>query len=157
MQLSRLMTTPPCRLRPVAPVSGTRARIPRVLVIDDEADFGDTLREALATEYEVVAVTEADEALRRLRAGERYDVILCDMMMPSMDGVEFHRQLMTFSPDNASRVVFMSGGALVVRVESFFDHVPNALLSKPVDLDGLRAFIERRLGGGALSSQAVRA
>jgi CheY-like chemotaxis protein len=127
--------------------SGTRLRAGRVLIIDDELFLGDALRRALGEDNHVEFVAEASEALARLRSGEHYDVVLCDLMMPSMDGIEFHRQLSEERPDEAARVVFITGGAITARVEAFFHRVPNLLLEKPVDLDGLRALIRRRVRG----------
>jgi CheY-like chemotaxis protein len=120
-----------------------------VLVIDDEPYLGEALQRSLASENQIVVVTEADSALARLDAGERYDVVLCDLMMPGMDGIEFHRRLSAVVPDEAGRVVFITGGAITARVEAFFNRVPNTLLEKPIDLDGLRALIERRVRGDA--------
>lgn len=125
--------------------SGTRRRPGRVLVIDDEPLLGVAVRRALARENEIVVVSDAASALERLLAGERYDVVLCDLMMPKMDGIEFCRQLSTTLPDEANRVVFITGGALTARVESFLRQARNVLLEKPIDLEGLRGLIERRV------------
>lgn len=130
---------------PTKPCSGTYIRPGRVLVIDDEALLGDALRRALGRDHHIVAVGEAGEALTRLQSGERYDVVLCDVMMPGMDGIEFHRRLSLVLPDEAARIVFISGCAVTARVEAFFNRAPNLLLEKPVDLEGLRALIERRV------------
>jgi CheY-like chemotaxis protein len=130
---------------PISP-SGFRRRLGRVLVIDDEHLIGQSLRRVLSTENEVVTVTDAIEALARLHAAERYDVVLCDLMMPIMDGIELHRRLSITYPEEAERMVFMTGGAMTARVDAFFRRVPNLLLDKPIDLDGLRALIERRVG-----------
>lgn len=118
-------------------------------MIDDEPYLGAAVRRSLAKEHLVVAVDGAAEALTRLERGERYDVILCDLMMPGMDGIEFHRRLSLVLPEEAPRVVFITGGAMTARVEAFFRRVPNLLLEKPLDLDGLRALIERRSGRAA--------
>ena len=95
--------------------SGVRRRIGRVLVIDDEHLVGVALTRVLYQENEVVAVTQAAEALARLNAGERYDVVLCDLTMPVVDGIEFHRLLSLTLPDEADRIVFITGGALTAR------------------------------------------
>jgi len=116
-------------------------------VIDDEPLLGDALRRTLSREHQVVVVTGAAEALDRLLRGERYDVVLCDLMMPGMDGIELHRRLSEALPHEADRMVFITGGALTSRVQSFFARVPNLLLDKPVDIDGLCALIERRVRG----------
>jgi CheY-like chemotaxis protein len=131
---------------PTVSPSATYARRGRVLVIDDEPYIGLALRRALAPEAEVCSITDAAEALRLLEAGSRFDVVLCDLMMPTMDGIEFHRQLSSVLPDEAKRIVFITGGARTARVESFFRRVPNILLEKPIDIDALHAMIERRMG-----------
>lgn len=125
-----------------------------MLVIDDEALLGDGLRRALAQDHRIVAVTGAEEALARLQNGERYDVVLCDLMMQGMDGIDFHRQLTAVLPDEAARVVFITGGAIATRIEAFFNRVPNLLLEKPVDVDGLRAPVERRVRGDQSGARA---
>jgi CheY-like chemotaxis protein len=115
-------------------------------VVDDEPLIGRSLRRLLSDQDEVVAVTSAAAALARLQRGERYDVVLCDLMMPEMDGIEFHRRLSASLPEEASRVVFITGGAVTARVESFFRHVQNVLLPKPIDFGTLRTLIEQRVG-----------
>jgi CheY-like chemotaxis protein len=128
--------------------SGTHKRVGRVLVIDDEPAIGRALRRVLGAECVVEIVFSADAGLKRLEGGARYDVVLCDLMMPNMDGIEFHRRLSKVLPEEARRIVFISGGAVsahTARVESFFRSAPNLLLEKPIDLDGLRALIERRI------------
>jgi len=118
-----------------------------VLVIDDEPLLGRAVQRALSREHVVVVVSNAAEALSRLVAGDRYDLVLCDLMMPDMDGIEFHRRLSEVLPEEASRVVFITGGALTTRVEAFFSRVPNTLLDKPIAIEGLCALVERRIRG----------
>jgi CheY-like chemotaxis protein len=129
--------------------SGARRRHGRVLVVDDEPALGRALQRVLSDDNEVVVTTDASAALVRLQAGEWYDVVLCDVMMPDMDGMEFHRRLFAILPEEAHRIVFITGGALTEHAAAFFDGAPNLLLQKPLDLDGLRALIARRVLGGA--------
>jgi CheY-like chemotaxis protein len=126
----------------------------RILVIDDEPSLSKALSRLLSDENEVVVVGGAAAALARLEGGERYDVVLCDLMMPLMDGIELHRRLSLTCPEEAERMVFMTGGGMTARVEAFFRRVPNPLLDKPIDLDGLRALIERRVGAPALAASS---
>ena len=128
---------------PISP-SGFRRRLARVLVIDDEHLVGVALSRVLYRENEVVTVTDPTEALARLNAGERFDVVLCDLRMPVMDGIEFHRQLSVTLPEEAARIVFITGGPLSARAEAFFRSAQNLLMSKPLDVDGVRQLIERR-------------
>lgn len=135
--------------------SGVHPRPGRVLVIDDEALLGEALRRTLGQDHQIVIVAEASEGLARLERGERYDVVLCDLMMPGMDGIEFHRRLSQTLPEEAARVAFITGGAITARVEAFFNRVSNLLLEKPIDIDGLRALIERRVRGVAATSRSA--
>jgi CheY-like chemotaxis protein len=125
--------------------------------VDDEQRTLDALRRALSTDHEVVALTAASRALERLEAGDRYDVVLCALMMPKMDGIELHRRLATSSPGEADRIVFFTGEALTARVDAFLRRVPNLLLVEPIDVEGLRALIERRVGARRSAEDAAGA
>lgn len=136
--------------------SGVQPRVARVLVIDDEPMVAKSLERVLAGEFEVSRTTEAAHALELLSGGQVYDVILCDVMMPGMDGVELRNRVEQLSPDQAARIVFITGGLLLPRVRQLLDSVPNTCLEKPLDLEGLRELIRRRVrtawheAGGAI-------
>jgi PAS domain S-box-containing protein len=102
----------------------------RLLFIDDEADLCEVMQEALALSHDVVATTDARHALELLAAGQRFDVILCDMRMPEMSGIDFHTLLGTDNAAQASRVVLMSGG-FSRRPEDPPIVLPRPLLEKP--------------------------
>ncbi len=82
----------------------------RLLFIDDEPDLCECMQEALAPQHDVVTTTDASQALKLLAAGQRFDLILCDMRMPEMTGTDFCTRVGTDNPSQASRVVLMSGG-----------------------------------------------
>jgi signal transduction histidine kinase/CheY-like chemotaxis protein len=82
----------------------------RLLVIDDEQNICELMQEALAPHHDVVTATTAHQALELLAAGHRFDLILCDIRMPAMTGIDFHSRLGTTDPAQASHVVLMSGG-----------------------------------------------
>src|SRR5579862_9746509 len=86
------------------PPSGMRPRVARVLVIDDEAMVAKSLQLVLAGEFDVTRTTEPEQALEWLSAGQSFDVILCDVMMPRIDGVELRNRVERFSPDQAARI-----------------------------------------------------
>jgi CheY-like chemotaxis protein len=127
------------------PLSGMRERVARILVIDDEAKVAKSLELVLAGEFDVSRTTEPELALEWLQKGESFDVILCDVMMPGVNGVELRNRVAVFSPDQAARIVFITGGLLMPEVRHLLDSVPNTCLEKPLDLDGLREFIRRRV------------
>ena len=113
----------------------------RVLVVDDEPAICAALKRVLAPEHEVVALTSALEARSRIARGEHFDVILCDLMMPKMTGMDLHAEFTVLAPDQAERMVFVTGGAFTEKARRFLGTVPNIRLEKPFDTAGLRALI----------------
>jgi CheY-like chemotaxis protein len=126
------------------PESGTRPRVARVLIVDDEPFIAKSLQLVLSDEFEVVATTDATAALEWLVSGDWYDVILCDVMMPMMNGVEFRDRVDLARPDLAARIVFVTGGVFWDRVHKLIESVPNVVLEKPFDMAALRELIRRR-------------
>jgi signal transduction histidine kinase len=120
------------------------ADLPRprsVLAIEDEPAVGRTIQRLLVP-HRVTVVTRGREALARIAAGEHFDVILCDVMMPELTGMDFHARLREARPDLVDQIIFISGGAFTPRAREFFDHVPNHRLDKPIDPVRLRMLVE---------------
>ena len=138
---------PRCLCEPTTPSTPAPAEGPRgrILVIDDEADICEAMQEAL-TEHEVVTLTDSRVALERLLAGEYFDVIFCDLMMPNLAGWELHAQLGQQLPEVAERVVFVTGGAFTPRARDYVARVSVRQLEKPFDLSELLSLVSRRLG-----------
>jgi CheY-like chemotaxis protein len=129
----------------VPPGVEVAARRGRVLVVDDDPMSSTAVSRALAADHDIVTTDDADTALARIAQGERFDVILCDLMMPVKTGVEFHAELSVQAPDCAARVIFLTGGAFTVKARKFLDRVPNARLEKPFDLTHLRALVNAQV------------
>ncbi len=117
------------------------ARRGRILIIDDEPIVAAAMRRMLAGEHEVEVSTRAAEALERARAGEVFDVMLCDLMMPQMTGMELHAAMQAIDAAAAERIVFMTGGAFTVAARRFLDQVPNRRIEKPFSAPEVRALI----------------
>jgi len=115
----------------------------RVLLIDDEHLVGAAVARALSADHAVDFVTDAQEALARIGAGEPYDVILCDLLMPVMTGMDLHAEVMRLDPCLARRFVFMTGGAFTPRGRAFLETVANPCLEKPIDIGRLRRVVSR--------------
>ncbi len=62
----------------------------RILIVDDEPLVANVIRRVLAKEHDVVTAIVAREALAMCAAGEKFDLILCDLMMPVMTGMELY-------------------------------------------------------------------
>ncbi|MCK9421266.1 MAG: sigma-54 dependent transcriptional regulator [Bacteroidales bacterium] len=106
----------------------------RILVIDDEKSIRNTLREIL--EYEKYQVDDAADGIEgvRLAKENKYDIILCDIKMPKMDGMEVLNQLTSITD---APVIMISGhGTIDTAVEAIkigaYDYI-----SKPLDLNRL--------------------
>ncbi len=126
---------------PLASASMAPPRRGRILVVDDEPALGVALRRLLLADHDVEVVTSAAAASQRVASGEHYDVILCDLLMPGMSGMELHAELVKEMPDLAGRMVFLTGAVSTPRARGFLDTIPNARLEKPVRAEDLRTTI----------------
>jgi CheY-like chemotaxis protein len=96
-----------------------------------------------------VAVADGVEpALARL-AAERFDAVLCDVMMPDGGGERVYRTLRESAPALASRIVFVTGGTTTAAARRFLDEQPQPVLEKPLDLSTLARAVERLCSDGA--------
>ncbi len=119
------------------------ARRGQVLVIDDDAKIATAIHRLLTRDHDVTVHMRGRQALDQLATGVRADVILCDLMMPEMSGMEVHTELARTNPYLADRMVFMTGGAFTAQARAFLDQVPNERLEKPFDTFSLRALVRR--------------
>jgi len=138
----------PAATAEVAPQASTAApcvlasgRKGRVLIVDDDEFVMKTLKRALDREHEIITAGGGRQALDRLSGGEDVDVILCDLMMPDMTGMDLYAELLARSPAQAQRLVFMSGGTFTERGKVFLDEVPNQRFEKPFDIGTVRALV----------------
>jgi PAS domain S-box-containing protein len=112
-----------------------------VLVIDDEETLAQAIRRFLSVEHNVTAVYRARDALDLLELGTRYDVILCDLMMPQITGMELHAEIVRIDPVQASRIVFLTGGAFTPSARDFLIGTTNRRIEKPFDLKEVRRLV----------------
>ncbi|HET9449631.1 MAG TPA: two-component regulator propeller domain-containing protein [Aggregicoccus sp.] len=118
----------------------------RVLVVDDEPLVLGAVRRALGAQHDVEGVSSARRALELLTGSEdRYDVVLCDLMMPEMTGMELHLEVRASHPARARRFVFISGGAFTSGAREFLASVDSPLVEKPFDLARLRELVQARV------------
>jgi CheY-like chemotaxis protein len=144
-------------LLPAAPAPAPRAdpapdgdaapspRRARVLVIDDEEQVGRAIQRALARNHEVTFVQSGREALRRLAEPGGWDLVLCDVLMPEMTGLELQRELRSIAPGLAERMVFMTGGAFAAEAADALARSPNPRLDKPFSPEQLRSAVAAAL------------
>jgi PAS domain S-box-containing protein len=142
----RLPAAPPLReaaaAAPVRQSPSAPLRRGKILIVDDEPKFGQTLQLLLSTTHEATYTSRATEALALLQEGRHYDAILCDLMMADVTGKQFYDELLQISPELARRVIFMTGGAYTPASLDFVMRMTNPMLTKPFrveDLDKLLA------------------
>jgi CheY-like chemotaxis protein len=140
----RLPLAPPSPARvaevAVRPEPSRRA----VLIVDDDVAVGRLLRRMLEAHHDVSVVTSGREALERLR-DHPPDVIVSDLMMAEMTGIEFHAHLLAEHPEHARRMLFLTGGAFTPATHAFVAEMSDRILLKPVSLGDLLAAIEAAL------------
>lgn len=138
-----VLTLPPVATIPPEARTAPRGR---VLVVDDEPMIGRYLSAVMAADHDVTSCTSASEAIERLRAGERFDAILCDLMMPGLTGMDVHAALKNLAPDQAERMIFMTGGAFTAESSQFLESIPNAHLDKPFNMARVRELSRTLVG-----------
>ena len=116
----------------------------RILIIDDQPTLAKAIRRMLA-DHDVTVVASGREALDKIEAGERYDIILTDVMMPEISGIDIHMTLARIAPEQVANMVFMTGGAFTKQASDFFNRVENPTIEKPFDRAQLFAVIEEML------------
>ena len=118
-----------------------------VLVVDDEADICRMVERALRNIAETVhTCTDPTEALARIQAGDRFDLIICDVMMPRLTGIDLLRAIAGIDPAQADRLAFLTASTLPEEHESQFRGLSNTVLRKPISIAALRDFVRQRVG-----------
>ncbi len=131
--------------RPV-PDSGSNMRI---LVVDDEPLVCDGIKRALRTHD--VTVTSSGRDAVELCGTSDFDLVLCDVMMPEVSGMDVFARVRRARPEFAGRFVFMTGGAFTPSARAFLESIDNEQILKPFSLRELRRLVARR-GDAVVSS-----
>jgi two-component system NtrC family sensor kinase len=116
-----------------------------ILLIDDEPGVQRALQRLLQRSgHEITTATNGQEGLAALEA-RTFEVILCDMRMPDLDGPGFYRELARRYPHLQSRIVFLTGDVLSPEAQAFFAHVDRPRLVKPFRAQKVRQVIQQVL------------
>jgi two-component system, cell cycle sensor histidine kinase and response regulator CckA len=136
----------------VPPLSrpGPSAGRARILVVDDEPVIASTMRRALEG-HDIYIVTSGRDALELCR-GQAFDLVLCDLMMPDLTGMDLYEQLRRDAAGNEKRIIFMTGGAFTPRAKSFLAKIPNAWVEKPFDFDQIQSLVDEYIQATRSSS-----
>jgi CheY-like chemotaxis protein len=117
----------------------------RILAIDDEPIISRVSLRVLKADGFDVDVAGNGLAAKALAGKVEYDLYLCDIRMPEMNGMEFYEYLRKAHPGCESRVIFVSGDTMNHEVKTFLSDKSNLFLMKPFTPEELRAVIQRAL------------
>lgn len=125
--------------------------LPTVLFLDDDLQVLTGYRRALSSE-ELVGeyLTSADQAARRIAAEKPPDVVITDLVLPGMNGMELYRRALEMDPTWRHRFVFVTGASNVDYVADFLRRVGGRALQKPVDMRRLRDAIRYAATGARI-------
>lgn len=119
--------------------------MPRILVVDDEPDVRELVETLLdAPGREIDGADGGRAAIERL-ATHRYDLVVCDLRMPEVDGVQIHRAIQA-RPAPRPALLFMSGFTNAAEFVPFLRESGTTVVAKPFDVPELRAAVARLLG-----------
>ena len=131
---------------PPAKITSDSPTRPRILVVDDESTLCHLVKGLLHDRFEVSTALDARAALALLSDPARtFDVVLCDLMMPGMTGMELYRVAVAEAGHLADRFVFMTGGAFTQGSSSFLQEGRVPLLEKPFTKKSLEEALAARL------------
>jgi CheY-like chemotaxis protein len=117
----------------------------KILVVDDEQVIGDLVKRILGGEgYQVDTVDNATDALKMIE-GKRYNLLLLDVKMPGMSGVQLYRRIDKIASSLAKRVVFVTGDVMGADTEKFLTENKVAHIAKPFDAAQLKREVKRAL------------
>jgi two-component system cell cycle sensor histidine kinase/response regulator CckA len=123
-----------------APIDPEPAVTSRVLVVDDEPSLVKVIASSLS-QHQVTTAGGGLEALALVRSGASFDVIVCDLQMDDLSGMDLHAHVTREDPLLASRMVFMTGGAVSERARQFVASTECPVLEKPFQVRALDAAI----------------
>ena len=112
----------------------------RILLIDDERRFVEALRAGLEPRHQVILETSGAAGFERLLA-ESFDLVVCDLMMPGMNGMTILQELERSRPDLIRRFVLMTGGAYGDEPRALFERLGVRVLEKPFDFSAVEALL----------------
>ncbi|HEY2367624.1 MAG TPA: ATP-binding protein, partial [Polyangiaceae bacterium] len=124
-----------------APPPQADGTLRRILVVDDEPLIVSSLLVALSRSAEVLGETSPERALALLDTGI-FDAVVCDVMMPTITGIDLHQHVVEKNPALAAKFVFMTGGTYTARARDYLEKVSNPRLTKPFEIRDLVEAIE---------------
>lgn len=125
-------------------------------MIDDEQLLGQTIQLGLEGDMEVELETSGEKGLSRIlsEVEERIDLVLCDLSLPDISGMQIYRSVADERPALLERFVVMTGGAVTSESRDFLDAYRGPLLNKPFTLTAVEDLVQGLLRGTISLSEA---
>jgi PAS domain S-box-containing protein len=116
----------------------------RVIVVDDEEAIIKSMRRVLR-KHEVIVTNGGKSAMDILLRDQEFDVVVCDLMMPDLSGMDLYKRVSRFSPALASRFIFLTGGAVGDKFKDFLSSIQNPTYEKPLDIKTIQQIINEAI------------
>jgi two-component system, NtrC family, sensor kinase len=132
---------------PELPTDGNRVQIGRILVVEDEPTVACLIADVLGDVGHMVdTVLDSRKGLGMARRGQ-YDLVICDLRMPHLDGRSFYRELLREQSSMAQRLIFVTGDTLAPRTVDFLQRCSLRYLAKPFLVEELKEIVRLALEG----------
>jgi CheY-like chemotaxis protein len=119
-----------------------------ILIIEDDSDVLEVMKRALKRNgYDLVGVNDPKSALKILEE-QPFDLIICDMSIPYMDGISFYHELEKHHQGLLKRILFTTGDPSSPKYQEFFSNTQTSVLEKPFGLLDLLSMVEAKLEEG---------
>jgi CheY-like chemotaxis protein len=112
--------------------------------VDDDASARRAYHRAFSGKYEVVLADGAEQALSVLGQRTDFQVIVCDLVMPEVNGIQLFQAVQKLYPAQAEAFVFVTGLGIHAESQAFLESVRNQVLQKPFELSTIRQLLELR-------------
>lgn len=116
----------------------------KIVVVDDERVCADLVVDVLSEEHDVVVFYEARHAMSYLDRAD-FDLILSDLRMPGISGMEFYRWVRTRLPGRERNLIFVTGNAFEPEYRTFIESIDNIVIAKPFNLGTFRSLVRLAL------------
>jgi CheY-like chemotaxis protein len=115
----------------------------RVLIVDDDKEVLGMFHSIVSRKFEATSFSDSREAIKSLADGQKYDCIICDLMMPNLGGMEFYQKLKEVSPEHCQKIIFITGGSFTSVTDQFLRTSGIIFMEKPISFKDLLGAIER--------------
>lgn len=109
-----------------------------ILIIEDEQHLAEAFQMMLIKLYEVQAVLTGKAGLEQLLSEKHFDIILCDLSLPDLSGMELYSTVKLSKPGLEQNFMFLTGGAFTRQSQVFLQSISNPVLNKPILANELR-------------------